>query len=126
MRYSEHLCPRFQYAVALLSKRWNGLIVKALLDGPARFNELADRLQVVADRVLAERLRELEAAGIVLRQVSTCMPVRVEYSLTAKGRDLTPVIEAIEAWSHQWIDPAIVGATTGVADALDEEDAAEA
>ncbi|MEO7001508.1 MAG: helix-turn-helix domain-containing protein [Ktedonobacterales bacterium] len=111
MRYSEHMCPRFQYALALLSKRWTGLIVKALLDGPARFNELAERLQVVADRVLAERLRELETEGIVLRQVSACMPVRVAYSLTTKGRDLTPVIEAIETWSHQWIDPSTVGAT---------------
>lgn len=122
MRYSEHLCPRFQYALALLSKRWTGLIVKALLDHPSRFNELADHLQVVADRVLAERLRELEAEGIVHRQVSACMPVRVEYSLTEKGRDLSPVIEAIEAWSHQWIDPSTVGAT---AEVMDVEDAAE-
>ena len=103
MRYSEHLCPRYQHAVSLLSKRWTSLIVKVLLDGPARFNELADKLQVVGDRVLAERLRELEAEGIITRYVYPTSPVRVEYRLTDKGQDLAPVVESIEGWSHRWL-----------------------
>lgn len=107
MRYSEHLCPRYQHAVGLLSKRWTSLIVKVLLDGPARFNELAEKLQVVGDRVLAERLRELETEGIITRHVYPSTPVRVEYRLTDKGLDLAPVVESIEDWSHRWIPETI-------------------
>lgn len=103
MRYSEHICVRYQQALNLLSRRWVGLIVRVLLDGPRRFNELASALQVVADRVLAERLRDLEADGIVSREVFVGSPVRVEYTLTEKGRALAPVLDAIESWSHAWI-----------------------
>jgi DNA-binding HxlR family transcriptional regulator len=103
MRYSEHICVRYQQALNLLSRRWVGLIVRVLLDGPRRFNELASALQVVADRVLAERLRDLEAEGIVSREVFVGSPVRVEYALTEKGRALAPVLDAIESWSHEWI-----------------------
>ena len=103
MRYSEHICARYQQALNLLSRRWVGLIVRVLLDGPLRFNELAGKLQVVADRVLAERLRDLEAEGVVTRAVHVGSPVRVEYALTAKGLALAPVLDAIEAWSHEWI-----------------------
>jgi len=90
MRYSEHICARYQQALNLLSRRWVGLIVRVLLDGPLRFNELAGKLQVVADRVLAERLRDLEAEGVVTRAVHVGSPVRVEYALTAKGLALAP------------------------------------
>lgn len=103
MRYSEHICVRYQQALNLLSRRWVGLIVRVLLDGPRRFNELASALQVVADRVLAERLRDLEAEGVVSREVFVGSPVRVEYTLTEKGRALAPILDAIESWSHEWI-----------------------
>lgn len=103
MRYSEHLCLRYQYAVGLLSKRWTSLIVKVLLDGPARFNELAEKLQVVGDRVLAERLKELETEDIITRHVFPTSPVRVEYRLTEKGLDLAPVVASVEDWSHRWL-----------------------
>ena len=103
MRYTEQLCIRFQHAMELLGKRWTGLIIKLLMEGPLRFNELAERLEVVSDRMLAERLKELEHAGVVERQVFAEVPVRVEYSLTEKGHALAPVIESIEAWSEQWV-----------------------
>ncbi len=103
MRYSEQLCIRFQHAMELLGKRWTGLIIKLLMEGPLRFNELAERLEVVSDRMLAERLKELEHAGVVERRVFAEVPVRVEYSLTEKGHALAPVIESIEAWSEQWV-----------------------
>ena len=77
MRYSENICPRYQHAIEILGKRWTGLILQVLLNGPARFNELADQLQVVADRVLSERLKELEAEGIITRQVYAEVPGRV-------------------------------------------------
>lgn len=109
MRYSANLCPRYQHAIEILGKRWTGLILKVLLNGPARFHELADELQVVGDRVLSERLKELEAEGIITRRVYAEVPVRVEYRLTNKGRDLAPVVEAIESWSHVWIAPPDAG-----------------
>jgi DNA-binding HxlR family transcriptional regulator len=104
MRYSEQLCPRYQRAVELLGKRWTGLILKVLLGGPLRFNEIAERLEVVSDRMLAERLRELEAEGVIERRVYPEVPVRVEYRLTEKGQALAPVIEAIERWSERWVE----------------------
>jgi DNA-binding HxlR family transcriptional regulator len=125
MRYSEHICVRYQQALNLLSRRWVGLIVRVLLDGPRRFNELASALQVVADRVLAERLRDLEADGIVSREVFVGSPVRVEYALTEKGRALAPVLDAIESWSHEWI-PLLDGDTAMDAEALAHAVAAHA
>jgi DNA-binding HxlR family transcriptional regulator len=87
MRYSEHLCERYQHAIEILGKRWTCLILKVLVDGPLRFNELATRLSVVSDRMLSERLKELEHEGIVERRVYAETPVRIEYRLTAKGAE---------------------------------------
>jgi DNA-binding HxlR family transcriptional regulator len=105
MRYSDQICIRFQQAAEILGKRWTGLILKLLMERPLRFGELSEQLEVVSDRTLAERLRELEREGLVLRQVFAEVPVRVQYSLTEKGRALAPVIAAIEAWSARWIEP---------------------
>lgn len=104
MRYSEQICVRYQHAVEIIGKRWTGLILKVLMDGPLRFNEMAVQLQVVSDRMLSERLKELEQEGVVARRVLPDTPVRVEYSLTEKGRALAPVVAAIECWSHDWIE----------------------
>jgi DNA-binding HxlR family transcriptional regulator len=104
MRYSEQLCPRYQQAIELLGKRWTGLILLVLIAGPLRFNEIAEQLAVVSDRMLSERLKELEAQEVIVRQVYPEAPIRVEYRLTEKGKALGPVIEAIQRWSHDWID----------------------
>jgi DNA-binding HxlR family transcriptional regulator len=104
MRYSEHLCLRYQYAVEIISKRWTTLILKVLMPKPLRFSELAEQLSVVSDRVLSERLKELEQEGIVERKVYPETPIRVEYSLTSKGIELEPVMLALEEWSHKWIE----------------------
>jgi DNA-binding HxlR family transcriptional regulator len=114
-RYSGQMCLNYQYAVEILAKRWTALIVKVLLAGPLRFSELAGQLEVVSDRVLSERLKELEQEEIVKRQVLAETPVRVEYSLTEKGQALAPVLAAIEEWSYKWIelDPAMVAASGG-------------
>ena len=88
----------------IIAKRWTALILKVLIGRPLRFSELAEQLDVVSDRVLSERLKELEQEGIVERRVLAEPPIRVEYSLTEKGEALAPVIEAIEAWSHRWIE----------------------
>ena len=97
-----HLCPRFEQAFELLGKRWTGLIIRILLDGPKRFSEIAGAATNLSDRLLAERLKELEDAGLVLRQVYPEKPIRIEYSLTARGQELKPVMDAIQTWAeHQ-------------------------
>ncbi|MRG86880.1 winged helix-turn-helix transcriptional regulator [Salinibacillus xinjiangensis] len=100
---NQQLCPKFEKAMNLLNKRWTGLIIYQLLFGSQRFTEIESALPV-SGRLLSERLKELEEEGIVTRQVFAEVPVRVEYSLTEKGRQLEPVINAIENWSDQWIE----------------------
>jgi len=97
------MCPRFEKAVELLSKRWVALIVFQLLSGSQRFSEIEAALTNLSGRVLSERLKELEAAGIVKREVFAETPVRIEYSLTDMGRSLAPVFEEIAKWSSEWI-----------------------
>ncbi|PRR90673.1 MULTISPECIES: winged helix-turn-helix transcriptional regulator [unclassified Bacillus (in: firmicutes)] len=97
------MCPRFEKAVELLSKRWVALIVFQLLSGPQRFSEIEAALTNLSGRVLSERLKELESAGIVKREVFAETPVRIEYSLTDMGRSLAPVFEEISKWSSEWI-----------------------
>jgi DNA-binding HxlR family transcriptional regulator len=97
------LCPRFQRATELVGKRWTGAIVRVLMPRPCRFNELLSRVTGISDRLLSERLRELESAGIVKRDVSPGPPVRVTYALTCSGHELEPVVSALEAWARKWI-----------------------
>lgn len=105
MATKTHLCPKYEYAMSLLGKRWSGLIIKAMMEGPCRFNELLSTVERVSDRVLTERLRELEAAGLVERRVYPESPVRIEYSLTPKGRDMEQVLEALQVWADKWVTP---------------------
>jgi DNA-binding HxlR family transcriptional regulator len=102
---SGQLCPRFQRAAELVGKRWTGAIVRVLMPGPLRFNELLSRVTGISDRLLSERLRELENAGIVKREVRHGPPVRVAYQLTCSGHELEPVVGALEAWAQKWIAP---------------------
>ncbi len=98
-------CPVFHRAVELIGRRWNGAIVRALLSGAVRFSELTESIPELSDRMLSERLKELELEGIVARTVLPETPVRIEYHLTEKGRALTPVLDAISAWSYAWLVP---------------------
>lgn len=100
-------CAVYQHTVELIGRRWTGAIVRALLSGVTRFSDLSETVPGLSDRMLAERLKELEAAGIVLRTVIPETPVRVEYSLTAKGRDLDAVIQAVAAWADRWDGAAV-------------------
>ena len=103
-RHSSQMCEKFQAALDLLAKRWTGQIVHALLaEGPLRYGELSARLEVVGDKMLAERLRELEQHGIVERRVIE-KPIGTEYELTQKGRALSRVFGAVERWADDWLD----------------------
>src|SRR5215472_8892407 len=84
----EGFCPRYHRAVELVGRRWTGAIIRVLLGGAKRFNEIASAVPGLSDRLLAERLRELESAGIVRRGVDAGPPVRVDYALTESGAEL--------------------------------------
>src|SRR5689334_432008 len=109
-RETEKLCPRYQAAMAILGKRWTGLVVSEPLRGPLRFSELAQTLDVVSERMLSARLKELEAEGLLPRRVLPGPPVRVEYELTAKGRALAGVVSSVEKWANRWVEPVKVSA----------------
>ncbi len=100
---TKQLCKRYEQAIQLLGKRWTGLILDTMLEGPQRFCEMTAIVEGLSDRVLSDRLRELESEGVVERVVYPQIPVRVEYRLTAKGRDLRPVVQAIHQWAEEWI-----------------------
>lgn len=91
------LCPKFEGAMKLLGKRWNGLIITYLLAGKTRFSEIEASLPI-SGRVLSERLKELEENGIVKREVYPEVPVRIEYQLTQKGLAMDKIIKSIEEW----------------------------
>ena len=98
------LCPRFEKAMQILSKRWTGLIVNQLLNGPQRFCKIEAAFPI-SGRILSERLKDLESEGIVKRNVYPETPVRIEYSLTEKGEALAPVMHEIQNWAQEWIKP---------------------
>lgn len=103
MGMADGLCPRYHHAVELLGRRWTGAIIRILLNGPARYNELRARIPDISDRMLAERLRELESEGVLLRTVIPEAPIGVEYGLTEKGRALEGPVAAIGKWAEKWI-----------------------
>jgi DNA-binding HxlR family transcriptional regulator len=105
------LCTRYHHAVELLGRRWAGAILRILMDGSARYNELRTAIPEISDRMLAERLRELEAEGLLSRRVYPEVPVRVEYTLTEKGRGLEGPIAAIGRWADRWV-PATAPSST--------------
>lgn len=98
------VCPRFHAAIELIGKRWSGAIVWSLSKGSLRFAELKRAVPGLSDRLLSQRLRELEAAGVVTRRVEEGYPARVSYALTDKGEALGPAINSIGAWAEHWGD----------------------
>lgn len=87
-------------AADLLERRWQLSIIYAALAGAMRFNEFAEAVGGISPRMLAERLRDLEGAGLIERTVLPTSPPTVEYRLTARGRQLAPVIEAMRAYAE--------------------------
>jgi DNA-binding HxlR family transcriptional regulator len=95
-------CSSFHAAIELIGRRWNGVILNRLLDGPLRFSQLRAAIPEVTDAMLTLRLKELEAAALLVRSVSTDRPIEVHYALTEVGAQLSPILAAIGRWSVTW------------------------
>src|SRR5918992_3705764 len=96
-------CGQYHRAVELIGKRWTGAIVFVLMDGPLRFSEVKLLVPDLSDRLLSERLKELESEGIVRRRVLGRAPVHVQYALTDKGVALEPVVRSLKSWARSWL-----------------------
>jgi DNA-binding HxlR family transcriptional regulator len=96
------VCPDFHEAIELIGRRWTGAIVCALTERPMRFGELGKVVPGLSDRLLSQRLRELEEEGLVEREVEAGTPVRVTYSLTPTGEALGPAIRELKSWAKRW------------------------
>jgi DNA-binding HxlR family transcriptional regulator len=97
-------CPHYHAAVELIGRRWTGAILAILLDGEAlRFSELAGAVPELSDRMLSDRLKELEARGLVERTVYEGRPLRVEYALTRMGFALGPAVGELHQWAQRWL-----------------------
>jgi DNA-binding HxlR family transcriptional regulator len=99
-------CEAITRVFALLGKRWSGLIIVSLLDGPVRFSELVRLVPGLSERMLAARLGELTAAGLVERDVEGGPPVSVRYGLTERGEALRPALAELERWGQEQLVPA--------------------
>lgn len=96
-------CPLYHEAVELVGRRWTGAILRVLMDGPLRFSEVAQAVPELSDRLLSERMKELEARGIVERTVIPGPPLRVEYGLSTMGRGLEPALSELHRWANRWL-----------------------
>jgi DNA-binding HxlR family transcriptional regulator len=98
-----HCCPFYHEAVELVGRRWTGAILRVLMDGSLRFSQIAQAIPELSDRLLSERMKELEARGIVERTVIPGPPLRVEYSLSQMGAELEPALVELQAWAKRWL-----------------------
>jgi DNA-binding HxlR family transcriptional regulator len=91
-------CPKYHEAVELIGRRWTGAILAVLLDEaePMRFGEIAQAVPELSDRLLAERVKELEQRGLVIKSDGA-------YALTPMGRDLEPAVGALHVWAQRWL-----------------------
>jgi DNA-binding HxlR family transcriptional regulator len=94
-------CPYYHEAVELVGRRWTGAILQVLMDGPMRFSEIAQSIPELSDRLLSERMKELEARGMVRRTVISGPPLRVE--LSTMGHELEPALAALGSWARRWL-----------------------
>lgn len=101
----ETLSEPLSQVMTLLGKRWAGLVLSALMQGPLHFNEIKRAIPGVSDRVLTERLGEFVDLGLVSRTVSDAGPVRVRYELTERGQALRPAITELTRWAEQNLHP---------------------
>jgi DNA-binding HxlR family transcriptional regulator len=98
------VCP-VANAARLLGDRWTLVILRDLAERPLRFSEIEDASGGISPRTLADRLRQMEAQGLIRRESFREIPPRVQYSLTVKGEATLPVVEALRAFGETWLSP---------------------
>lgn len=96
------VCARYQRTAELVGRRWSAAIIRVAVSGPARFSDIREAVPGLSARLLTQRLRELEAAGIVERRELSSS--RVAYALTSKGRALSEVLLELENWAEDWVE----------------------
>ena len=96
-------CPLYHEAVELVGRRWTGAILRVLMEGPLRFSEVAQAIPELSDRLLSERMKELEARGMVQRTVLPGPPLRVQYELSQMGSELEPALVELQSWARRWL-----------------------
>jgi len=97
-------CPLYHEAIELIGRRWTGAIVAVLLQGGAmRFSEIAHAVPDLSDRLLSERLKDLELNGVVVRVEDPGPPARTRYALTPKGNGLEPTVTELQSWAQRWM-----------------------
>lgn len=95
----QHICTNFHSAIEFIGKRWMGAVIYSLLEGPKRYNEIVSSIPGISDRLLTERLRDLENEGLIIKKVITTSPKKVEYELTPIGKELEEVINKLIKWA---------------------------
>lgn len=93
-----HICTNFHNAIEFIGKRWMGAVIFSLLEGPKRYHEIISSIPGISDRLLTERLRDLENEGLIVKNVITTSPKKVEYELTQTGKELDEVIQVLMKW----------------------------
>ena len=94
----KQICTTFHSAIEFIGKRWMGSVIFSLLDGPKRYHEIISAIPGISDRLLTERLRDLENEGLIVKRVITTSPKKVEYDLTPVGKELEEVIQVLMKW----------------------------
>jgi DNA-binding HxlR family transcriptional regulator len=97
-------CSLYHRAVELIGKRWTGAILSVLMEGPLRFSEIRHLVPDLSDRLLSERLKELEAEEIVSREAESGSCSTVRYGLTPKGQALEPAVRALKSWARDHLE----------------------
>jgi DNA-binding HxlR family transcriptional regulator len=94
----KHICTNFHNAIEFIGKRWMGAVIFSLLEGPKRYHEIMSSIPGISDRLLTERLRDLETEGLIVKRVIATAPKKVEYELTPAGKELEEVIYVLRKW----------------------------
>ena len=99
----DRFCPFYHEAVEMVGRRWTGAILRALIEGPLRFSEVSAAIPEISDRLLSERMKELESRGMVTRTVIAGPPLQVRYGLSQMGQELGPAIAELQHWGRRWL-----------------------
>lgn len=103
MKRYDYDCP-IEATLKVMGGKWKAICIYYLIDGSKRFGELMNLLETVSSRMLAKQLQELEADGIIHKELFVEVPPRVEYSLTEYGRSLVPLIEGMCSWGEDHLE----------------------